>query len=85
MTSNRVPTSNIRRKRIKPENYTPEVYGYFRDHFTINLAYIVDNGVNLETEVFFDLCITDIRNAPWIIPEMLDWFKRRKENIKSIE
>ena len=44
MTSNSVSATNIRaKKKIKPENYTPQIYQYIRESFTGNLAFIIDN------------------------------------------
>jgi len=76
--------SNIgNKKRIKPEEYTEKIYTVIRDVLSPNLFYIKDNGKVLDTDLFFDLCITDIRALPWYMPELDIWFQKRKRKINK--
>ena len=86
MKSNQLSASSTRsKKRIKPEHYTQEIYQYFRENFTPNLAFIIDNGKILETEKFFDLCIGNIRDGHWETSEMTEWFEKRKQKIQDTD
>ena len=86
MNSNiETPPNHEGKERIKPENYTNKMYDYFRGNFTANLTYIRDNGACLETDIFFDLCIGNIQDAPWYLPEMIIWFQKRKLKIQTQE
>jgi hypothetical protein len=83
MTSNTVSTTTNTRDRIKPEDYTIEIYDYLRIFFTENLSDIRDNWRLLKTDTFFDLCIGNIDTAQWDLPEMRDWLNRRKGKIQK--
>jgi hypothetical protein len=84
MTRNSETPSNPQiKERIKPENYTPEMYSYFCSCFTANLVFITDDGATLETQNFFSLCIANISCYQYFVPELVDWLEKRSIRINE--